>query len=390
MVIDTIYYIDNSIKAAFSARSPNFSEQQFFGDIASAYQHGYCYLCGDIGSLNYLTSLSGPTGDIYNTAYNRYAQNGAAFRTVRTVFVLTYRDVESEPLELPESLREKDKCYPIHIPTAINASWKLYRECCLLTENLEDGKFYQFIAKYYCWKRNILEFPFRFHPETGGGSSISEELEKCLCQDKTLVLCLVDSDQKYGKTKRYPQPAAGETLTRVKQTLKTLPTKRELPPYALQPLYVHEIENLIPTQMLEELAQEQCPNMRPGLDRISDLQQVNGGEPILYYDYKNGFPYMKGEPMRTYWKDVILELGGDELSMPPESKPTSPYDPEDLFFPPLQSNILRHIVKRIKAAEETGAGNLKEIQVDKYLETIWENLGELLLTWGYANEPLRA
>lgn len=390
-MIATIYYIDSSIKAEFSIRPPSMGEKQFFGDLASAHRHGYCYLCGDSGSLGVLRKWGDITGAIYNTIYNHYAENGAAFQVVREVFVLSYRDVARETLDLPVPLRAEGKCRVIHIPTAIGVSWRLFTECCLLTENLDDSKFYQFIADYCCWKKNLSGFSVRFHSENGGGNSIRDGLEKCLRQDKMPVLCLVDSDQKYGKTKQHPQPAMGETLTRVQHMSEALKKETDLPPHALHPLYVHEIENLIPIQMLKALAQEQCPNMRLGLDRIADLQQVKCGEPVLYYDYKNGFPYMKGEPMRTYWKEVISALGQNESVLPPENKPDpQSYDPKQLFFPPLQSNILRHVIKRIENAKRAGSENFEEILLDEQLEPIWENLGELLLTWGYTNEPLRA
>lgn len=162
-----------------------------------------------------------------------------------------------------------------------------------------------------------------------------------------------------------------------------------LPPYHLFPLHVHEIENLIPSQLLQKLYRESLPDMRPGLERVIQLQNVKGGKPLLYYDNKKGFPYIKNAPQRAYWEEVLLELGGEPSSMPPQDQPErGTYCPETLFFPPLNNKLLDHILKTIKSAE--GDTILKSLQIDDYLKSIWDDVGTQMLTWGYVNEPIRA
>lgn len=366
-------------------------EELFFHDLATAYQRGDCYLCGDLASLDILCQTqAGITQNIYQVIKNRHLENGAAMNAVQRVFVLTYQENPSL-LSLPEILRDEGKCCFIHIPTAIRENWRLSTACCLLTENLDDIEFYLFMVKYYCLEMHIPHQRIGFHKENGGGNTTCDVFEKCIVQDKVPVLCLVDSDRKHGSTKAYPnEPSIGDTLHRVQKTAKALATTYGvLPPHHLFPLHVHEIENLIPSQLLQKLCQELLPDMRPRLDRVMQLQNVKGGKPLLYYDNKEGFPYIKSAPQRSYWEEVLLELGGEASSMPPQDKPErGTYCPDALFFPPLNTKLLDHTLEIINSAE--GNAILKSLHIDDYLKGIWDDVGTQMLTWGYVNEPIRA
>lgn len=389
---NTIFFIDRSIEKEFSTRAPEMEEDVFFQDLATAYQHGYCYLCGDLASLNFLCKhQTGATKNIYNIIRSCYSENGAAMNTVQRVFVLTYQQ-EVRLSTLPQILQDENKCRFIHIPTAIHEKWRLHTECCLLTENLDDIEFYLFMAKHYCLERNIPYQRICFHREHGGGNTICDVFEKCILQDKTPVLCLVDSDRKHGTTKTYPnEPAIGDTLHRVQKVAEKLDNNNTLPPFRLFPLHVHEVENLIPSYLLKELYQESLPDMRPGLERAAQLQNIKDGEPLLYYDYKEGFPYIKNAPQRAYWREILSELGGKPASMPPQDKPApGTYKPNELFFPPLNKKLLDHALKKIRLAEQSGDVTLCTLQIDGYLQSIWNDVGIQMLTWGYANAPVRA
>lgn len=391
-MIHTIFYIDASIEKEFAGRTPTTKEELFFQELAISYQHGYCYLCGDKASLNYLCNYqTGVTRNIYNVIRSHYAESGAAMKAVQYVFVLTYR-LDPDPASLPNILKDEDKCRFINIQQVIDNSWRLNMECCLLTENLEDSKFYQFMARHYCRKHKIPQHVVHFHSENGGGNTICDVLEKCVTQDKVPVLCIVDSDRKHGSTKAYPnEPAMGDTYNRAQRVSNKLFSNNIFPPHCLFALHVCEVENLIPLQLLNKMEREQHLGMQSGLDRVNQILQTTDGTPLLYYDYKNGFPYMKDIPQRSYWEEILTELGGEEESMPSEVKPESgTYDPKALFFPPLNNKILHHALKKLQEMEQQGGSGIEDLQVNGYLEEIWANTGKLLLTWGYTCSPLRA
>ncbi len=387
-----MFYIDKSVKDELSIREMTESELLFFSDMASAYQHGYCYLCGDIESLDYLSEhLGKPFNSIYNLVKNRYAENGEVIRIVSKVCVLTFQEELSLNM-LPEILQKKDKSIFISIQLVITQNIKLNRPCSLIGENLTDCKFYKIVAKHYFYKHNIEKLNLNFHLENGGGDPTCEVLKKVIESDKTLTLCIVDSDRSYGLSKEYPnKPHDGNTLKHVRDVSKSLP---KLPPHEVYPLHVHEIENLIPFKILQQIMEEQLPDMEAGLKFLKELQEINDGEPVLYYDFKNGFPYMKEKAKQAYWKNILLKLGKDNLKMPPETKKEAEQEAKQdnqlVTFPSLSRNKLLEKANGILKIKSISEKENMQKSIDGYLDTYWDEIGLLMLTWGCANLPVYA
>lgn len=207
-------------------------------------------------------------------------------------------------------------------------------------------------------------------------------------KSKMPTLCIVDSDRKYGETKKYQsEPESGSTWTRVRKKEKDLKQIPLLPPFSVYPLHVHEVENLIPTQALSELVGQDETlqvSMQPGLNMLEKLKTIDDGKPLLYYDMKKGFPYMKTEPQREYWFNIIKSLGGTERDLPPVTKEEGK-NPATIFFPPVCNNkLLERTIKLLN-----GRIN-QEMHMDDCLAELWNEIGLLMLTWGCANLPQSA
>lgn len=351
------------------------NEEVLFADLASAYYQGQCYLCGD---LDVLRDLAQKVNRIYDRTVQRYVEGRAAMEAVQKVFVLSYA---SDISALPDILREKENYQFISVQTAIQENWKL-RECTLIAENLEDCSFYEIVADWYRRQQKMMGISVHFHREGGGGNTIKGALRNCVEKEKRPSLCLVDSDQKYGKTKSTrSQLSYGDTYRQAQKVLRDV-TKPGLPPCELCHVDVHEVENLIPTQILREL-QKNSPGMVAGLQFLKRLQEVRNGEPALYYDYKNGFPYIIDEPARTYWQEIITELGGKEEDMPGAQKlKKGEYNPDELFFKAIGGNKL--------LACATQKMDEVKWKVDTYLIPYWQQIGAAMLTWGFATSPTYA
>ena len=354
--------------------------------MANACRSEKCYLCGDIESLKLLRNkLSYPASNIYNALLQRHVESGSVMKLVKKVFILTM-NVEMCLNTLPDILRPIKKHQIIFLEQAIEMKWNLNERCCLLAENLDDCVFYKLVAQYYFSSQN---FTIRFHCENGGGTTTSNVLEKRIFNEKVPTLCIVDSDQKYGATKKYPQkPSNGDTLKKIESAINTLKNLGGNPPCELFPLEVHEIENLIPICILEKL-KTSYPALKDGLKILMKLKEFDNGLPILYYDLKKGFPYIKGEPKREYWKNIMLRLGGSESDMPPDDKPKdeNAISPK-LFFPPLSCNsgLLRQANKFIERYVKNG----EEFYIDNHIEYYWKKIGEIVLTWGCTSMPMYA
>lgn len=72
-------------------------------------------------------------------------------------------------------------------------------------------------------------------------------------------------------------------------------------------------------QILKEQVDE-CPEMEQGLKMLESLAHTDQGKPLLYYDLKLGFPFIKDGPQRAYWMEIMQILGGTVHNMPPKAK----------------------------------------------------------------------
>ena len=153
-----------------------------------------------------------------------------------------------------------------------------------------------------------------------------------------------------------------------------------LPPHYLHPLPIHEVENLIPLHTMEHLSQEFL-SMREGVELLKQLKEIKDGEPLLYYDFKNGFPYIKDGPQRAYWQEIYVDfLNGSLEDMPPLSK--------DIAGPtPFPAAAVKSLLER---AIKVISKDIESIQLEEHLLPHWEQLGSLIFTWGCSNLPLLA
>ena len=375
-----VFYIDKSIHTALASRKITEPEVDFFDSLARACRRGYCALCGNHSSLSDLSEhLPGRSGEYYRVALNRYAEQGVILSAVEKVFVLTF-----SPDSLEDTLPTVLKSSPnkICVISIINAlKWSFDGFCYLLAENLNDCKFYHLIAKYYCASHSIQGVDIHLRFMSGGGNTINDELRNCVCNHMTPTLCIVDSDWKHGPSKAFPnKPQDGKTLQRVSETSQQLARDTTLPPHYLYPLPIHEVENLIPLHTMNHLSQEFI-SMREGVTLLKELKGIKAGEPLLYYDFKNGFPYIKDGPQRAYWQDIYVDfLNGTAENMPPLSKDTNGPTP----FP--AAGIKSLLERAITVISE----DIESIQIDEHLLPYWEQLGSLVFTWGCSNLPLLA
>ena len=126
------------------------------------------------------------------------------------------------------------------------------------------------------------------------------------------------------------------------------------------------------------------------LEILERLKAISNGEPILYYDFKNGIRYKADTDHCTYWTEIANAL--DEQFCPiPEDQLTSkqrdgkeqlPASPP--FFPISRNRLL----ERARNWMEINTVELDEL--DEYLRDHWKQIGLTVLAWGCAMQPLRA
>ena len=113
----------------------------------------------------------------------------------------------------------------------------------MLAENEDDISFYKMLGQFYVRESKIGKIKIDFEPRNGGGSTTYGVLQRIIEEKNRMCLCIVDSDKKYGNA----EPR--ETMQKVKEI-----ANRNMQDYfEVILLDVHEIENLIPINVLEQI-----------------------------------------------------------------------------------------------------------------------------------------
>ena len=365
-----IIYIDKSIAEHGKHAELTIEEETMFTELACAHRRGYCYLCGDVDSIDWLKQCL----DIYRKGiYRKHAEMGTLLNAVQTLIVISYDEHPTLPTII------KDKARVISIEQAIN--FRLNEQCVLLGEFLYDCDFYKLVAaRYMHAKRDTMKgISLSLRDVSGGGVTSNKVLEKSVSEEYHLTLCLADSDTKHGVTERYPNdPAKGDTANNLLNSKDALHAMGLGNLFEMYCLTVHEVENLIPISVLDNIANKEVIEMRPGVAYLKKLQEANQEEAILFYDFKNGNNIeslrkasekdSRKKPSKVYWEKIANQIGDESA-------------------PCLNKYVLSRAIRYMSELEPSGQKKVVNIQVDTYLEPIWEAIGLKMFSWGCAQRP---
>lgn len=358
-----LIYIDNTVEVKGQNPGLTDDELMLFSDLASAYRRGQCLLCGDIRSLEWLMkNISGLASGIFRQIRNNYSQTRAIVDVLETSIVLSFSAKPTLPTWFSGKYRVLNICDAINL----NISTK----CAMIAENLTDCSFYELMGKRFAFEKEVMGIDISFHHELGGGGTINSVFQKCVETDKVLSLCIVDSDIKYGRTPQYPnEPARGGTVKKLEETYENI--KKKIPPdtYTLYCIPVHEVENLIPFDVLKYIAETSVPSMGCGVQCMQKMIDARKFEALLYYDLKNGVVQKEDGPFSAYWREIATSIGDDSL-------------------PGLCSKILEKALVILKNEEDKNG--IVNVNIDEHLLGYWESIGGKVFSWGCANKPSRS
>lgn len=144
----------------------------------------------------------------------------------------------------------RSKSY-IFINASTNERLEVYEESHLLTENLLDGEFFEYLVDQYV-KTKGVSWPICYMPQMGGGSTLAKVYEMEINRGQHFCLAILDSD------KKWPTAQKGETWDKVRKVDKECYLGDGISSdgkYAYNCGYyvmeeVRELENLIPTEVL--------------------------------------------------------------------------------------------------------------------------------------------
>lgn len=247
----------------------------------------------------------------------------------------------------------------------------------LLVESNDDIEFYTLIGKYYLQNKGIQNMRVSFQSEIGGGDTTGVRLANIIDEEQRTCLCIADSD------KRYFGAQCGETLKKILATA----SKREPINYEVYALNMHEIENLIPVELLDNICKE-ISDASEGIRFLKFLlsKDCSMSSPVYYYDYKKGirkeYFYLKKdckkeeekkfrrlEEYRNYWRTFLEEYGI-----------TLNENASDIIISGLCERILKHAIQYLKSKWEED--RVYDIVKSSYIHGTWLEIGAKIVTWG--------
>lgn len=235
----------------------------------------------------------------------------------------------------------------------------------LVLEDIQDSKVYSAIAK---WKLNkvasLANLNVNYIPVHGGGNRTAR-----VCHNEhdngQQVFAICDSD------KKSPNCRNGKTAQAVQAFFES---KDIVDRYYV--IGVHEVENLIPINVLSDSAREtQLPAIRFIEASLSKYEDC-----FVFYDFKNGFKYneiyLSDNNISRYWRRIYDEYPGTQDLI----RGINGISSDSVLFNKL-SSMLVHAIDKME--------NIEFVNLFPALEREWDNVGDKLISWFIAEPPIR-
>lgn len=247
-----------------------------------AYKHGkhFIYLPFNVCKAIYESKLS---DDIKNK-FKEIAKQTSFIGELNTLICV-------KAVITTESCESSDSQKIVNInPLQLN-DFVIHEETHLLTENLCDASFFEYLTEYYKRenRKKLKRIAFKYFPLQGGGDTICKVMEKEIELKEHFCLAIVDSD------KKYIDCGYGETCKKLKRVMERKPFNCFM--YNME--NVREIENLIPYKVIESCADYKSNPI------------VNNGITfdMSYFDMKDGLKVkdINNEKVYKYWHKTFQD-----------------------------------------------------------------------------------
>jgi len=285
----------------------------------------------------------------------------------------------------------------IKVPPCFFNDSALIQKAILMCENIEDAAFYEKIARIYLlWKK--INIKIECEHMGGGGSTITEQFIN-IQNLKKLCLCIVDSDRITFNGK------LGNTANRIKSEHNENCIITEL-----LILDLHEIENLIPNSILSNLCLGNV-NRQEALVIIEDIETSSIKDLRGFLDIKNGTSMGKiintNNPIdRDFWQPRISKSPNiltrvDDWCL--NNWSCSKYEPikdKNRAIKSIKVDICK--ICNCKISLGFGENILEQASlhighnyhgisriIDESVRIEWEKVGQIILNWCFAENPIR-
>lgn len=350
--------IDDSIVDAAADR--NAWALQVLQNLATSQTMGFHIFWSSRRNLRLITQieeLSRNDRIIYNSILKSYATSASTYSSIGFYALV--------------SVQEKSNRYNDHI--VINPkempNFNFVCQTNILAENMDDGKFFQFIGDYFIKKSQLESISLCYNVDMGGGDTTAVKYCDYATKSATLCLSILDGDKKY---------ADGQFGDTYKKTLK----EDKYKPFNCS-LYgttkVREVENLLPSFLY----------MNDTNYKRHEIVENNMDFDKSFFDLKEGLYYKRlwEEPERNYWKNVFKDyeqiqkrilLAQELIGLSASLQDYKDVVGKDVIIPGFGSKLFSYVL--CNKSEE-----LRKIRNEDLcypsLKQEWDKIGDLMMKW---------
>lgn len=224
-----------------------------------------------------LTELSSLDIATYSAILNKYSTISSEYKKIGFNALVTY----SVPTH-------QDMAYIVINPKEV-PDFNLESKTNLLTENLLDATFFEYVANYKKTKSGISQhITIECDKEPGGGDTTAQKYEDFAVKREYFCLSVLDGD------KKHPTASPGGTCSKV------IKTHRRLQPFNCLYYYTDqllEVENLIPQDLY----------LKDSNYQHAQIVSTPLSFDMSFFDIKDGLKYKKlsDQATRDYWRTVL-------------------------------------------------------------------------------------
>lgn len=240
--------------------------------------------------------------------------------------------------------------------------------CNLVSEDYNDCYFYRIVLERFKREKGC-NMSCRFEDCSGSGERTLMHLQDLLFRKKQITLCVVDSDRKYKEQEIEENSTSG----------KCRKIGRNIPTYKFVVLDVHEVENLVPLNVVDKMVW--TADSIENKDAFDYLRYNAKTEEVLpYFDIKNGVKKdnrLMTDPKYMTFAKTCYEM--NPLLMKKNGKFEQYVDGLEegaVVYPHLRKGLLKKYLEYRKEDPEC------EIELLEFQQTAWMMIGQVMLNMG--------
>ena len=347
-------------------------------DICTAIHHlaiqaaeGHHLVIGDIEVISHFRNIfenDFGVGPFFNKLYQNIA-----FEVIPS-FINYYVEVV---LNSPSINIEQDGRTVVQLEYSRLITLEASNKTSLVCEFLYDAKFYAYILSWFI-KNLGVNVHYAFHIIDGGGTNTCLNINKELASNH-ITLSILDTDCRYPNA---PIDANG-TYGKCQEIGKGNVLCKIIP------LYVHEVENLVPMNFIDKMfAQWTNGDVEYSRKKVAFDYLKKEAESILpYFDYKKGIKYnddFRNIPGLQSFAKKCYELNEQKMAIEPDfNQYVNSLNNKDYIYTELigGTGTINMTLSLINS------GNAPNPVLYKFQEDNWNKIGQEMINWCIARKP---